>query len=69
MGESTIANGANSTAMGKFNVGINGAALEIGNGTSTSARSNSLTILNNNNVGIGTTGPADKLDVIGGALF
>ncbi len=38
---------------------------QIGNGTSNAARSNALTILRSGNMGIGTTNPAKRLEVIG----
>lgn len=37
----------------------------IGNGTSTSSRSNAMVILKNGNVGIGISTPARKLQVVG----
>ena len=40
---------------------------QIGNGITSSARSNALTVLRNGNIGIGTTTPAKQFEVIGAA--
>lgn len=61
--DSTNAN--NSTAYSLTN-----RAFEIGNGTSNTSRSNAMTVLFNGNVGIGTTTPTEKLDIVGrGKIF
>ena len=67
MGFNTIAKSDFSFVAGKFNDTTNtNRIFEIGNGTSNNARSNAVTVLNNGNVGIGTTAPQKQLDVVGG---
>jgi len=75
MGNNTTANALASTAIGRYNIGggstfswISADPLfEIGNGTS-ATRSNALTVLKNGNVGIGTSTPSHKLEVVGGNI-
>jgi|GEM_PF-1736078 len=72
MGDSTIAASYNSFVLGRYNIGggtagswvATDALFEIGIGTSGVAKANALTVLKNGNVGIGTTGPDRKLDVL-----
>jgi len=67
MGFNTIAKSDFSFVAGKFNDTTNtNRIFEIGNGTANNARSNAVTVLNNGNVGIGTTAPQKQLDVVGG---
>lgn len=71
MGHSTRAASYVSTAVGRYNVGggdvdtwvATDPLFEIGNGTTSEARSNAMTILKNGNVGIGTASPVYKLQV------
>ena len=73
MGYGTVATGFFSTAMGIYNIGggdsifwvATDPLFEIGNGSSSSNKSNALTVLKNGNVGIGTTTPTAKLEVRG----
>ena len=74
MGYKTIANADYTTAIGKYNVWVSDALLEVGDWYYQAAqwttqeatvRSNAFTILNNGNVGIGTSSPAVTLDVNG----
>ncbi len=63
MGLSTIARSANSFVAGRFNDTSNTNRLfEIGNGTSDNSRTNAMTILQNGNVGVGTTSPGFPLN-------
>lgn len=55
MGYRTIAASQNSVAMGKWNKGLSGVLLEIGNGTGSSTRANAFTVFSNGDIGIGTT--------------
>jgi len=78
MGVGSIASGGYSTAMGyytkaksdyslvigKWNDTTNtNRVFEIGNGTTSVARSNAMTVLQNGNVGIGTSSPVTRLDI------
>jgi hypothetical protein len=72
MGKDTRAESNASTALGRYNLGGGYAGswvdtdplFEIGNGASTSNRSNALTVLKNGKVGIGTHTPGERLTVI-----
>ncbi|NOT52462.1 MAG: hypothetical protein HOP10_14425 [Chitinophagaceae bacterium] len=72
MGVSTTASGSSSTTMGVFSIAKSSNSLvigryndttatnrlfEIGNGNANNARSNAMTVLENGNIGIGTTNP------------
>jgi len=71
MGQGTRASSRASLAMGRYNVGGGTAVswvdtdplFEIGNGASSSALSNAMTVLKNGNVGIGTASPNSLLHV------
>ncbi len=71
-GDATTADSYNSFVLGRYNIGggtagswvATDALFEIGIGTSGVAKANALTVLKNGNVGIGTTGPDRKLDVL-----
>jgi hypothetical protein len=77
IGISTTAPSYGETAMGSFNttytMGTDGATttnatdrlLSVGNGISSTTRSNALTILKNGNTGIGFDAPAEKLEING----
>jgi hypothetical protein len=66
MGRNNIANSDFSMVIGKFNdISSTGRLFEIGNGTAEDSRSNALTVLTNGNVGIGTTNPTNKTEIIG----
>jgi hypothetical protein len=77
LGNAVQAQSYSSMAIGRYNVGGGSATswvstdpiFEIGNGTGTSTRSNSITVLKNGNVGIGTTSPLDRLQVNGRIRF
>jgi Chaperone of endosialidase len=84
MGNNTNAKGSNSTSMGLNTKAISNNSLvvgkyndttatdrlfEIGNGIADNARGNAVTVIDNGNVGIGTTSPANKLSVTGNADF
>jgi Chaperone of endosialidase len=70
MGNYTKAKSNNSLVIGKFNdTTATDRLFEIGNGTADNARGNALTVVDNGNVGIGTTSPANKLSVTGNADF
>lgn len=63
MGFSTIAKSANSFVAGRFNDTSNtNRIFEIGNGTADNARTNALTVLQNGNIGVGTTNPGFSLN-------
>jgi hypothetical protein len=62
MGYYNIARSNNSLVIGTYNDTSNTNRLfEIGNGTAINARSNALTVLNNGNLGIGTSNPTRPL--------
>jgi hypothetical protein len=65
MGRYNIARAGFSLVAGKFNdtTGVN-TLFEIGNGTGLNARSNAVTVIDNGNVGIGTSFPGIRLDVL-----
>ncbi len=71
MGMGNIARYQNSLVIGIFNDTLSarypvGRLLEVGNGTSERARANALTILEDGRVGIGTSNPTQRLEVMGG---
>lgn len=55
----------NSLMIWKWNISRTDSLFEIWNGTSTSSKSNAMTVLTNGNVGIGTDNPTSKLEVNG----
>ncbi|MBI3616636.1 MAG: hypothetical protein HY210_00195 [Candidatus Omnitrophica bacterium] len=72
MGLGTTSQAVSSTVLGQYNI-ISGDPITwintdplfvIGNGTDASNRSNAMTVLKNGNVGIGTTGPSAKLEIL-----
>jgi hypothetical protein len=71
MGDSATADSYASVALGSYNVGggtagswvLTDPIFEIGIGTSSGAKANAVTVLKNGFVGIGTTSPANGLDV------
>ena len=63
MGIGTTANGYSSNAMGRNNIDVPTALLMVGNGGTSSARSNALTVLGDGKVGIGTTAPLAPLHI------
>ena len=77
MGAQTVAKAYSAVSIGNYNDNTdapsffipanNDRIFQIGNGSSTSARRNALTVLRNGNTGIGTTTPSAQLEVIGPA--
>jgi Chaperone of endosialidase len=66
MGNYTKAKSNNSLVIGKYNdTTATDRLFEIGNGTADNARGNALTVLDNGNVGIGTTTPTSRLAING----
>ncbi len=75
----TKAEAQSSTAFGRYNIGGGNSSswvstdplFEIGNGTSTSDKSNAVTVLKDGKVGIGTAYPKGELEVFGndGVIF
>ncbi|MEO6540380.1 MAG: hypothetical protein ABIN74_05295, partial [Ferruginibacter sp.] len=66
MGFGTVARSDHSLVIGSFNDTTAGNRLfEIGNGTDYYQRDNAMTVLTNGNTGIGTSTPAEKLQVAG----
>jgi hypothetical protein len=72
MGYGTTAKSYGSLAFGQYNVGLGESSsawnatdpvMEIGNGSSPSARTNAMTILKSGNVGLGSTTPAFRLQL------
>jgi len=74
MGNNTTASSYNSTTIGRYNIGGGNATtwvetnklFEIGNGTSSTTRSNAFTVLKNGHIGIGAATPAVQLQIDGG---
>ena len=74
-GDHTISPSGYETAFGRFNTlyapvsstgwNANDRLLVVGNGTSTIQRSDALVLLKNGNFGLGTSTPAERLDVVG----
>lgn len=54
------------TVVGKYNVPVTNALFTVGNGTSTSVRSNIMVGMLNGNVGIGTNAPGARLEIASG---
>ena len=68
MGYGTLSRSENSLVAGIYNdTTYSNRLFEIGNGTSSSARSNAMTVLTNGNTGIGTGNPTKQMEIIGAA--
>jgi hypothetical protein len=67
LGNYTTSNADYSTAIGRGNLGLTNSLFEIGNGDygwgGTGVKSNVLTVLNNGNMGLGTSTPSAKFEV------